>query len=198
MNGKSTLFLAALSLTLACGAPPADMPATDTAASAATSAPAAADGHDHGDTAAPAAAAPAKNFPPLDYLQRIPVAYRVARENPEILAKIPCYCPCMLYGHGDLTDCHRSQHSAGCATCLDEAVMAGQLIQQMGTADPDAVAAQEGVVRPKDLLRHAVRAAEVTAVGHGDAQVAHGAAKGVGESHEVQCTGIGGVMPPPA
>jgi hypothetical protein len=77
----------------------------------------------------------AKNFPDLEYLQSIPVAYANATAHPEVLEKIACYCPCMLYGHRSLADCHRSQHSAACATCLEEAVMAGEVIAERGGVD---------------------------------------------------------------
>ena len=84
-----------------------------------------------------------KNFAGRDYLQTIPVAYETARAHPEVLDKIPCYCPCMLYGHRSLADCHRSQHSAACATCLEEAVMAGEVIAEHGGVDDAAAIAAE-------------------------------------------------------
>jgi len=97
-----------------------------------------------GDVASPATTAGLqKNFPDLEYLQRIPVAYANAKAHPEVLEKIPCYCPCMLYGHRSLADCHRSQHSAACATCLDEAVMAGEVIAEHGGVDDVAAIAAE-------------------------------------------------------
>jgi len=73
-----------------------------------------------------------RQFPPEDYLRKILTAYGVANENPELLEGIPCYCPCELYGHGGLIDCYRSQHAAMCSVCLDEAVAAGQLLDQQG------------------------------------------------------------------
>ncbi len=97
-------------------------------AATAARAPAATEGT---GTGAPAAS-PEKQFPSLDTLQQIPYAYRVANEHPELLAKIPCYCPCELYGHGGVIDCYRSQHAARCATCLEEAVVAGRMLEQAG------------------------------------------------------------------
>lgn len=89
-------------------------------------------------TGAPAAAPrPQKRLPSLDYLQQIPLAYRVANEHPDMLAQIPCYCPCELYGHGGVIDCYRSQHAAGCATCLEEAVLAGKLLEQAQARGPE-------------------------------------------------------------
>ena len=90
-----------------------------------------------GDSAAPSeeANAPRKAFPELAYLEQIPYAYHVANDHPEMLAEIPCYCPCELYGHGGVSDCHRSQHSAACATCLEEAATAGRMLEATGKSD---------------------------------------------------------------
>jgi len=105
-------------------------------------------GSEGGDAAPSAGSAadsgpgPEKNFPDLAYLEQIPVAYANAKAHPEVLEHIPCYCPCMLYGHRALADCHRSQHSAACATCLEEAVAAGEVIAEMGAGDALAVAAE--------------------------------------------------------
>ena len=55
-------------------------------------------------------------------------AYQVAREIPETLAQLPCYCYCdQGFGHKSLHSCYESDHSAHCATCVDEALMAYQL-----------------------------------------------------------------------
>jgi len=40
-------------------------------------------------------------------------AYQVAREIPEILAQIPCFCECEAYGHENLLDCFIDNHGAG-------------------------------------------------------------------------------------
>lgn len=145
----SLVPLALLAVVVAC-AGEAPAPEADTSqGSSAVSSPAAAepadDGHDHGPAAeTPAAAVAAKSFPELEYLSQIPYAYRVASDHPEMLAQIPCFCPCELYGHGGVIDCYRSQHAAACATCLEEAVLAGQMLEQAGgdTARYAEVAAQ--------------------------------------------------------
>jgi hypothetical protein len=55
-------------------------------------------------------------------------AYEVAREIPETLAQLPCYCYCdQGFGHKSLHTCYESDHSAHCATCVDEALLAYQL-----------------------------------------------------------------------
>lgn len=137
-------WIPALLLAGAVGCAPAAEPPTDVAG--------ADPAHDH-EAATPAAVttddgqvaegadeAPRKSFPALDYLQQVPAAYRVANRHPEVLEAIPCYCPCELYGHGGLIDCYRSQHAAACSTCLDEALMAGQLVDETGADGPEEYA----------------------------------------------------------
>ena len=85
-----------------------------------------------------------KQFPPQDHLNKIVAAYTVANEYPEVLTGLPCYCPCELYGHGGVIDCHRSQHAAMCNVCMDEAIEAGTLYEvqvERGAADISAVQA---------------------------------------------------------
>jgi nitrate/TMAO reductase-like tetraheme cytochrome c subunit len=40
-------------------------------------------------------------------------AYQVAREIPEILTQIPCFCECEPFGHENLLDCFIDNHGAG-------------------------------------------------------------------------------------
>jgi Protein of unknown function with PCYCGC motif len=40
-------------------------------------------------------------------------AYQVAREIPEILAQVPCFCECEPFGHENLLDCFIDNHGAG-------------------------------------------------------------------------------------
>ena len=55
-------------------------------------------------------------------------AYLVAQQHPDLLAQLHCYCGCEQHeGHKNLLDCFRTNHGAGCATCVGEAVMAEQL-----------------------------------------------------------------------
>ena len=55
-------------------------------------------------------------------------AYQVAREIPDTLAQLPCYCYCdQGFGHKSLHSCYEDDHSAHCSTCVDEALMAYQL-----------------------------------------------------------------------
>jgi Protein of unknown function with PCYCGC motif len=71
-------------------------------------------------------------------------AYIVARDHPELLAQLDCYCGCEEHeGHKNLLDCFRTNHGASCDICVGEAVTAGQMLAQ-GT--------------PVDQIRDALRA----------------------------------------
>lgn len=40
-------------------------------------------------------------------------AYQIARDIPEVLAQIPCFCECEVSGHENLLDCFIDGHGAG-------------------------------------------------------------------------------------
>ena len=40
-------------------------------------------------------------------------AYQIAKEIPEVLAQLPCFCECEDYGHENLLDCFIDRHGAG-------------------------------------------------------------------------------------
>jgi hypothetical protein len=40
-------------------------------------------------------------------------AYQIAREIPEVLAQMPCFCECEVFGHENLLDCFIDGHGAG-------------------------------------------------------------------------------------
>jgi uncharacterized protein with PCYCGC motif len=55
-------------------------------------------------------------------------AYHVAKDIPQTLAQLPCYCHCDRgMGHKSLHSCFEDDHAAHCATCTDEALMAYRL-----------------------------------------------------------------------
>jgi len=59
---------------------------------------------------------------------RIAEGYRVARERPWLIEKMPCYCGCYLTdGHQNNLDCFRDRHSENCELCLVIALRADQL-----------------------------------------------------------------------
>ena len=65
---------------------------------------------------------------PSQFFGKAREAYQVAREIPETLAQLPCYCYCdQGFGHKSLHSCYESDHSSHCATCVDEALLAYQL-----------------------------------------------------------------------
>jgi len=71
-------------------------------------------------------------------------AYMVARQHPELLAQLHCYCGCdQLHGHKNLLDCFRDTRGGHCAICVGEAIDAGRMYES-GT--------------PVDQIREALRA----------------------------------------
>jgi hypothetical protein len=72
-------------------------------------------------------------LPPEQFFGKAREAYQVAREIPETLAQLPCYCYCDEgHGHKSLHTCYESDHSAHCATCIQEALVAYRLQKQEG------------------------------------------------------------------
>lgn len=70
--------------------------------------------------------------------EQVKKAYRVAKEIPETLAQLPCFCYCDRgFGHKSLHSCYEDDHSAGCSTCTDEALMAFQLQREQGLSVPE-------------------------------------------------------------
>ncbi len=55
-------------------------------------------------------------------------AYVAAREIPEVLDSLHCYCECKKHqGHKSLLTCFVTTHGRNCSICIDEAVMANKL-----------------------------------------------------------------------
>ena len=55
-------------------------------------------------------------------------AYQAAREIPQTLAQLPCYCHCdQNLGHKSLLSCFEDDHAAHCAVCAGEGQMAYRL-----------------------------------------------------------------------
>lgn len=52
-------------------------------------------------------------------------AYMIAREIPETLAQLPCYCHCdKSIKHKSLHSCFTDDHAANCGICMNEAMAA--------------------------------------------------------------------------
>lgn len=62
------------------------------------------------------------------------LAYQAAREIPQTLAQLPCYCHCDRgHGHKSLHSCFESEHGENCGICMGEALMA-QSLQKRGVS----------------------------------------------------------------
>ena len=58
-------------------------------------------------------------------------AYQVAKDMPEVLAELPCFCGCMTaLGHESNLFCFRDEHGSGCNICEDVALQARDLKQK--------------------------------------------------------------------
>jgi len=72
-----------------------------------------------------------KTLDPGKFTGQVREAYQIARENPDLLAQLHCYCGCdRVNGHKNLLDCYRSVHAASCAICNGEALQAKKLFDQ--------------------------------------------------------------------
>jgi hypothetical protein len=55
-------------------------------------------------------------------------AYKIAKEIPEVLDGIYCYCDCQKnHGHKSLLTCYVDRHGSQCSVCINEALMAHDL-----------------------------------------------------------------------
>ncbi len=53
-----------------------------------------------------------KTLDPNLFMGNAKAAYRVAKEIPNVLAQMPCFCECERYGHKNLLDCFVDNHGA--------------------------------------------------------------------------------------
>ncbi len=62
------------------------------------------------------------------------LAYEAAKDIPQTLAQLPCYCHCDRgFNHKSLHSCFESEHGENCGICIGEALMAHNL-QKQGVA----------------------------------------------------------------
>lgn len=67
-------------------------------------------------------------LPSANFFGKTREAYQVAKEIPETLAQLPCYCHCdQAFGHKSLHSCFVDDHASHCAVCVDEALLAYRL-----------------------------------------------------------------------
>ncbi|MDH3974255.1 MAG: PCYCGC domain-containing protein [Deltaproteobacteria bacterium] len=65
---------------------------------------------------------------PAYFVGKTAKAYKAAKEIPQVLDKIYCYCKCQHnFGHKSLLTCFTDKHGAECGICMDEAIMAHDL-----------------------------------------------------------------------
>jgi hypothetical protein len=58
-------------------------------------------------------------------------AYQVAKDIPEVLEQLPCFCGCMTtVGHKNNLFCFKDQHGSGCNICQDIALDARKMHDQ--------------------------------------------------------------------
>lgn len=68
---------------------------------------------------------------PVMFRGKIARAYQAAREIPEILDQIYCYCDCELnFGHKSNLSCFVDKHGSQCHICMNEALNAHRYAQK--------------------------------------------------------------------
>jgi hypothetical protein len=75
----------------------------------------------------------APTLPPERFTGMTRSAYQAAREIPQTLTQLPCYCHCdQSMGHKSLHSCFEDEHAASCAVCATEALTAYRLQKEQG------------------------------------------------------------------
>jgi Protein of unknown function with PCYCGC motif len=82
-------------------------------------------------TEAPPLASLGPTLSPGQFTGKAKQAYQVAKEIPQTLAQLPCFCECdKSIGHKSLHSCYEDEHAVGCEICKDSALIAGDLKRQ--------------------------------------------------------------------
>ncbi len=88
---------------------------------------------------------------PANYTGDTARAYEAAREIPEIIDSLYCYCDCKKhFDHKSLLTCYVDEHAVYCDICIDEALMAKELHDQ----GMDVLAIRKAVDEKYSRLRH--------------------------------------------
>lgn len=97
---------------------------------------------------APTAASLGPTLDPAMFTGSAQTAYKIAKEIPETLAEVPCYCHCDRgFGHKSLHSCFKDDHGANCSTCINEAIAAYKMKKETkmsGREIRDAIVKQYG------------------------------------------------------
>lgn len=65
-----------------------------------------------------------KVYMPPKAIGHVKMSYMAAKQIPEILQQLFCYCGCdQVHEHTSLFDCFKDDHSVECSYCLGEAIM---------------------------------------------------------------------------
>ena len=68
---------------------------------------------------------------PANFTGTTSKAYQIAKEIPEVLDSLYCYCNCKRdHGHKSLLTCYVDDHAAYCGVCMDEAIIAYDMLKQ--------------------------------------------------------------------
>ncbi len=68
---------------------------------------------------------------PVLFIGEVARAYKIARENLELLDSIYCYCNCKKsFGHKSLLTCFVDKHAVNCDICQDQALYTHSLYQK--------------------------------------------------------------------
>ncbi len=88
---------------------------------------------------------------PAQFTGRVAEGYRIAKERPELLERMPCYCGCYFtHGHQNSLDCFRDRHGETCDMCIAIAIRAEQLAKR-GYSVEDIKALVDRAFAPKSL-----------------------------------------------
>ena len=100
----------------------------------------------------------APTLDPQQFFGQARAAYQVAREIPETLAQLPCYCYCDEgHGHKSLHTCFETDHSSMCAVCVSEALMAYKLQKEDGLTPAqvrERIIAQYSALYQNSTMQH--------------------------------------------
>jgi hypothetical protein len=104
-------------------------------------------GGENPNTSAQSAKPSLATLDPSRFTGRAREAYQAAKEIPEVLNQLPCYCGCMQnFGHKNNLYCFHDDHGADCALCQDIALEAramyreGKSVEHIRDAIRDAYA----------------------------------------------------------
>ncbi|MBI5641856.1 MAG: hypothetical protein HY954_00110 [Deltaproteobacteria bacterium] len=88
---------------------------------------------------------------PANYTGETARAYQAAREIPEVIDSLYCYCDCKKhFDHKSLLTCYVDEHAVHCDICIEEALMAYDLHKQ----GKDVKLIREAVDSKFSSLRH--------------------------------------------